>query len=93
MRYERLRNGIVVAETSLAILLVVAAGLLINSFVRLNRVDDAGFEPDNVYAMSVNYPDATSPDQLSAFDGELIERIEGLPGVVAGRPALPPSCL
>ncbi len=87
VRYERLRNGIVVAETSLAILLVVAAGLLINSFVRLNRVD-TGFEPDNVYAMSVSYPDATSPDQLSAFYGE---RIEGLPGV--GRPAPPPPCL
>jgi putative ABC transport system permease protein len=82
LRHERLRSGLVVAETSLALLLVIGAGLLINSFVRLNRVD-VGFDPANVYAMSITHPEVDVPEQLTTFHGEVLDQIAALPGVVA----------
>ncbi|MAG70132.1 MAG: hypothetical protein CL471_07575 [Acidobacteria bacterium] len=81
-RHERLRSGLVVAETSLALLLVIGAGLLVNSFIRLNQVD-VGFDPDNVYAMSITHPEIDGADQLTVFYGEVLDEVAALPGVVA----------
>src|SRR5262249_44028206 len=49
MSGRRALNGLVVAETALALMLLVGAGLLIRSFIRLQRVDP-GFNPHNVLA-------------------------------------------
>lgn len=76
---ERLRGGLVIFETSLALVLVVGAGLLAGSFVRMNQVE-LGFEPEGVHVMRVSYPDS-DPDGTAAFFERIVEGVGGLPGV------------
>jgi putative ABC transport system permease protein len=80
----RLRRGLVVAELALAVTLVIAAGLLFRSFVRLHQVE-IGFDPDDVITFNVSLPDARygEPDLAEAFFAELVERSAALPGVAA----------
>jgi putative ABC transport system permease protein len=80
------RNLFVTAQTALTLVLLVCAGLLLQSFVRLNRVHP-GFEPRNVLTASLELPDTRYPDavQRIRFNSELLERVRLLPGVrVAG---------
>ncbi|MCI0488713.1 MAG: ABC transporter permease [Blastocatellia bacterium] len=81
---DRLRSLLVVAEVALALVLLVGAGLLIKSFIRLNRVDP-GFEPGNLLTMEVAPPYSKYPDttRRAAFYDELLQRVEALPGVEA----------
>ncbi len=79
---ERLRNTLVVAETSVAFVLVVGAGLLISSFLRLQRVE-MGFDPENVQILGVAYPGAESPEDISSFYRDVTGRVASLPGVTA----------
>ena len=78
----RLRQLLVVSETALAIVLLVAAGLLLQSFRRLNAVDP-GFRPEQVMTMSVSVPAFKYPDfaQVDAFHRDLRERVAAVPGV------------
>ena len=73
---RRLRNGLVVAEVALTMLLVVGAGLFASSFVRLMRVD-SGFDPNGVLALGVGAPaDPRSPTSRAAGRGsEAIEQV------------------
>jgi putative ABC transport system permease protein len=76
----RLRKMFVVAETASALVLLIAAGLLIKSFVKLNGVDP-GFNPDNVLLMQVGLePAYDSDEQRAAFIRDLVQRIEAIPG-------------
>ncbi len=78
----RARSLFVVAEVSLAVVLLVGAGLLIQSFARLAAVDP-GFDADNVLTVRVQLPGAMyreDPKRLQFFR-DLTERIERLPGV------------
>ena len=52
---QRLRAGLLVAEVSLSLVLLIAAGLLLTSFARLQRVEP-GFEPDGVFTAQVVLP-------------------------------------
>ncbi len=81
---SRLRSGLVVAEVALALVLLICAGLLIKSIVRLRNVDP-GFEAKNVVTLSVWLPRASYPKAQDWHDiyGRVIERIEALPGVQA----------
>lgn len=78
----RLRNGLVVAETAIAIVLVIGAGLLINSFLRLQSVD-SGFDAKNAYVLGVSAPAADDPGEITAFYQDLMTRFGALPGVTA----------
>jgi predicted permease len=80
----RTRNALVVAEISLALVLLAGAGLLAKSFVRMSRVD-LGFDPGRVLTFETSLPDATyGPPELSAaFYRDLDERLHALPGVQA----------
>ena len=71
-----------VGEVALALLLSVGAGLLVRSFVELQRVDP-GFEPDGVVAVSLLLPAARydSVPKVHAFYDELVARTKALPGV------------
>jgi putative ABC transport system permease protein len=82
LRRNRLRSALVVAEVALAVTLLVGAGLLINSFVRLQRVN-LGFDPHQVLTLRVPLPEARYQDgsQISNFNQEFLRRIERLPGV------------
>jgi len=81
-RGGRLRGALVVAEMALALMLLVGAGLMIKSFVMLQRVD-AGFNPDHVLTLNIALPRINYPDrpQIVAFYTQLLDRIKALPGV------------
>jgi putative ABC transport system permease protein len=78
---RRALGALVVAETALALTLLVGAGLLVKSFIRLQRVDP-GFNPRNVLTAVVTLPPAVYPvGQVRGFYGQLIDRVKTLPGV------------
>jgi len=81
---NRLRGGLVVAEVALALMLMVGAGLLLKSFIRLSSVPP-GFNPQNALTMGITLPEKKYPDaaRRSAFFMQAIQRIEALPGVTA----------
>jgi putative ABC transport system permease protein len=80
----RWRLLLVGAETALCTLCLVAAGLLLNSFVRLLRVD-TGFSTEHVITVDLNMPAARYPDiaKRSQFLQSIIEGVRALPGVTA----------
>ncbi len=81
---NRLRGLFVVAEVALSLTLLVGAGLLIESFIRLERVDP-GFDPDHVLTVAVSRTSAANapPDAFPAFFEQLNEKVRALPGVVS----------
>jgi putative ABC transport system permease protein len=81
-RGNRIRDLLVIAEVAVSLILLIGAGLLINSFLRLRNVDP-GFRTDKLLTMQVELPAQKYPDQArrSAFYTELTSRIEALPGV------------
>lgn len=80
----RLRSGLVVAQVSLAMVLLVGAGLLVRSFQNL-RTTDLGFDPAGVVTMQVSLPASRYPDaeSIRTFTEALDERLSAIPGVEA----------
>lgn len=81
-RQRRLRDALVVAEVALALALLVGAGLLMRSFLKLQQTD-AGFRPDRVLTASLSLPRARYNDATKAiaFHDRLLEKMSALPGV------------
>lgn len=79
---RRLRDILVVAEISLAFVLLVGAGLMMRSFFHLLSVD-TGFDSTNVLTMSLPISDKTFPDpvQLNAYLREVQAAAAAVPGV------------
>ena len=78
---HRLHDGLVIAETAIGLVLLVASGLLIRSFVQVLAVDP-GFDPRQVLTASLNLPDNRySRDERIRFYGRLLPRLAALPGV------------
>ena len=84
MRRHRLRSLLVVSELAFSLMLLIGAGLLIRSFVRLQNVSP-GFATDHVLTMEVAASDPKYRDDKAAAN--LYREIEGgiarLPGVTA----------
>jgi putative ABC transport system permease protein len=79
---HRLRSAFVIAEIAMAAVLLVGAGLMMKSLLRLLQ-SDVGFNPQNILTMTVVFPDAKYADankQIEVFD-RLNERVKSLPGV------------
>ena len=79
-----LRRILVVSEVSIALLLLVGAGLLIRTFVNLQRLD-LGFRPENVLAVRTALP-FNKYEKLAkraAFYTDVLERVQKLPGVTS----------
>jgi len=76
------RGWLVVAELALAVVLLLAAGLLVRSFNKLVAVD-LGFDRENVLTARINLPRSsyTKPQQVQAFYDDLLQRVKSLPGV------------
>jgi putative ABC transport system permease protein len=89
---SRFRDSLVGLEVALALVVVIAAALLIQSFRRLQEVDP-GFEYRNVLTASISLPPAqySEPAQLNGFLRTALERAGSLPGVVSvgSTPLLP----
>ena len=82
IRHDKLRGALVIAELAISLPLLVGAGLLVRSFVRLANVSP-GFNPQHVVSMDVGaygpkFKDRTARIQ---FYQELAERVRHLPGV------------
>jgi predicted permease len=78
------RAVLVVAETAIAVVLLIGAGLLLKSFVQLQSVNP-GFSPDNVLTAQISLPAvryASAPARI-AFWNRLAERVQSIPGVTA----------
>ncbi|HYN06204.1 MAG TPA: ABC transporter permease [Vicinamibacterales bacterium] len=77
---QRLRAGLLVAEVSLSLVLLIAAGLFLTSFARLQRVEP-GFEPGGVFtAQLVLPPERFDREKLAAFYEQFYSRLTTLPG-------------
>jgi putative ABC transport system permease protein len=83
-RQHRLSRLLVVAQVGLALVLLVGAGLLGQSFLRLHGVDP-GFRPDHILSMTIVLSEPKYPDDRSraAYFQQVIERLRPLPGVAA----------
>jgi putative ABC transport system permease protein len=76
----RLRSSLVVLEIALALMLLVGAGLLFNSFIRLMNVDP-GFTTDDITAVILRPGPAYSEEQRRDFTHQYLERVNTMPGV------------
>jgi putative ABC transport system permease protein len=82
-RHQMLRT-LVVAEVALSLILLIGAGLMMRSFMRLQGVNP-GLNPENLLTLRVDLPEAKydTPEKTQAFFKELLERVGALPGVQA----------
>jgi putative ABC transport system permease protein len=79
---QRFRRALVVAETALAVVLVVGSGLMIRSFLAIERVD-LGFDPNHLLTMRIELPrkDYPTGDSVVSLWTRVEERLAVLPGV------------
>ena len=86
----RLRNGLVVAEVALALILLICAGLLIQSFARLGRVPP-GMQTERLLTAQIQLPDVAYPknENVIAFFDQLLPRLRALPGVESASAIVP----
>ncbi len=83
MHARRVRDVLVVLQTALALVLLVGAGLLLNSFRRLTSIN-AGFNPDNVLTCEISLPSSKYKNpQIVSFFQRLLEGVRALHGVKA----------
>lgn len=81
-RQHRLRNGFAAAQTALALMLLVGAGLMLKSLYRLMEVDP-GFQPQHVLDMEMNLRAGSysTPASRLQFWHQVLSRVRALPGV------------
>jgi putative ABC transport system permease protein len=79
---QRLRSAMVGVEIALAVVLLVGAGLMMKSLLRLMQAN-LGFDPTNILTMTVVLPTSkyTDPNRMVAYYQQLQERLAALPGV------------
>jgi predicted permease len=79
-KHEALRAVLIVSEIALACVLLVGAGLLLRSFLRILDVD-LGFKPSRAASISLDYNDGNDVGKRSAIWQEALRRVEAIPGV------------
>ncbi len=81
-RKGRLRNGLVMAEVALALVLLICAGLLIQSFARLGRVQ-TGLRTDRLLTARIQLPEVAYPknENIIAFFDQFLPRLRAIAGV------------
>src|SRR5262249_36886411 len=88
---KRLRFALATTELALSLVLLIGAGLLVKSFIRLQNVN-LGFQSDRILTGMLALPPSRYRDlsQVQGFYKELISRVETLPGVQAAAAASAP---
>ena len=86
-KHERVRSVLVISEVALACVLLIGAGLLMRSFLKVLDID-LGFQPEHAASIKVEYDDDAPTDEakaakLSVIFQQILERIKALPGVEA----------
>lgn len=81
-RHEAMRSVLIIVEIAMACVLLVGAGLLLRSFLRILDVD-LGFQPSRAASISVDYDDKGDPAKRSVIWQEVVRRVEEIPGVEA----------
>src|SRR5256714_2434251 len=88
-RKNRVRGVLVVAELAIAVVLLVGAGLLIQSLWRLQHVSP-GLQPQNILTFNVSLPEVRySSEKQARFYSDLTTRVRSLPGVQSASAVLP----
>jgi len=82
---HRARNGLVVVQVALALLLLVGSGLMIRSFQALRRVEPGFTKPEDVQTLRVSIPDKQVQEEEGAarMQQAIQEKIAAIPGVVS----------
>jgi predicted permease len=82
---HRARNTLVVAEVALAVVLLVASGLMIRTFQAMRQVDPGFVDPESVLTLRVSVPAAIAADHIQAarLHEQISQRIAEVPGVSA----------
>jgi predicted permease len=81
-KHTRMRSTLVITEIALACVLLVGAGLLLRSFLRVLDID-LGFQPSRAAAISVDYDDGGNPAKRAAIWQEIVRQSSMIPGVEA----------
>jgi predicted permease len=86
-KHEAVRTALVITEVALACVLLVGAGLLLRSFLKVLDID-LGFQPDQAASIRVDYDDSAPTEEASALKRgtifeQVIARVSALPGVKA----------
>jgi len=91
-RRRRLRSTLVIAEIATALMLLMGAGLLFNSFLHLSNVD-TGFSAEGVMGMRLDLGERFSEEQRISFTSDLTAQLARIPGVevAAASTTLPPT--
>jgi predicted permease len=76
----RARAALVIAEVALSLVLLVGAGLMVRSFLNLQRVD-VGFRADQAMTLRFNLPQKFRAEQIPQLGTDLLTRVSALPGV------------
>ena len=79
-KHESMRAALVVSEVALACVLLVGAGLLLRSFLRILDVD-LGFQPSQAMAVTVDYDDGGKQENRAEIWRDVLQRVQALPGV------------
>ena len=87
---HRVRRVLVVGEVTLAVVVLVAAGLLVRSFARMVATP-IGFEPDGTVVAQIALPRAQfdAPEKIVTFQRALLDRLRALPGTAAASAVYP----
>ncbi len=96
--HTRIRNGLLVAEVALTLILLVGAGLLLQSLYKLQRID-MGFTPEQLLTAKLDMSSSTyspsgrpGPNRPQDFTKRVLERLDAMPGVrAAAADLLPPA--
>jgi putative ABC transport system permease protein len=79
---QQLKNAVVISEMALALVLLIGAGLMLKSLVRLRSVNP-GFNPRDLFTMTVILPQHRTVAQLKTFAQQTLENLAGLPGATS----------
>jgi putative ABC transport system permease protein len=87
---HRVRNALVMTEVALALILLICASLLIQSFTRLGRVD-TGMRTERLFTARIGLPEAAypKPENIISFFDQLMPRLRAIPGVESVTTAWP----